>query len=105
MATGVEITYKLAVAKADSTRQAAKAAAFATYGFSPSGLATYIAALAAADVAYLNSVNAAANTANAVGLSVPSGQAANASCVSPGGLAGGVQALGGVQAATMGGIC
>lgn len=62
MATAAEVTFANAVAAAEGVRQVAKAAAFTTYAFAPAGLATYIAALLAADVAYITAVNAALNT-------------------------------------------
>jgi hypothetical protein len=61
MALLVERTFILAVATAESNRQAAKAAAFAAYAFVPANLPTYIAAILAADVAYVTAVNAAAS--------------------------------------------
>lgn len=59
MATAAESTFYAAIVKAEGIRQAAKAAAFATYAFSPAGFATYVAALATADDTYFTSVNAA----------------------------------------------
>jgi hypothetical protein len=66
MATAVESTFIVVVLAAENTRQAAKATAFAAYGFVAANLATYKAALAAADVAYLTAVNTARNTAGLV---------------------------------------
>lgn len=62
MASLAENTFYRAVASAEGVRQAAKAAAFATYGFVQANLAAYITAVAAADVAYITAVNAALNT-------------------------------------------
>lgn len=64
MALAAEIVFINAVAVAEATRQASKAAAFATYGWVAANLATYKIALADADVAYVTAVNAAANTAD-----------------------------------------
>lgn len=64
MATAAEITFMNAVSLAEQTRQASKAAAFATYGWAPANYAAYKVALADADVAYITAVNAAANTAD-----------------------------------------
>ncbi len=67
MATSAEQTFINAVAVAASTRQVAYAAAFATYapnGFGVFGsLATYLAAIVAADNAYQDAVQSAATTA------------------------------------------
>jgi hypothetical protein len=63
MASAAERTFIAAVATAESTRQVAKAAAFATWAFQQGApLTTYIAALLAADVAYITAVNTALNT-------------------------------------------
>jgi hypothetical protein len=71
MATLKEQNFIAAVAVAESTHQAAKQSAFNTYGFVLANLAAYVAALSAADVAYITAVNAAMNTA---GLSGTPGQ-------------------------------
>lgn len=63
MATAAESTFIVAVVAAESIRQAAKAAAFTTYGYVPANLAAYRAALVAADVAYITAVNSASSTA------------------------------------------
>jgi hypothetical protein len=73
MATLKEQTFIVAVLAAEQTRQVAKAAAFTTYGFVLANLAAYIAALSAADVAYITAVNAAANTAGLLGTPGQSG--------------------------------
>ena len=62
MATAAESVFIVAVIAAESTRQAAKASAFTTYGYVPANLAAYKAAILAADVAYTTAVNTAANT-------------------------------------------
>lgn len=62
MASAAEITFMAAVSAAESTRQAARVAAFNTYAFVAANLATYKTSYAAADVAYITAVNAAANT-------------------------------------------
>lgn len=65
MALLTERTFIVAVQVAEGVRQAAKAAALATFtaaGFTPAAQATYATALAAADVAYITAVNSAANT-------------------------------------------
>jgi hypothetical protein len=71
VATAAEITFRAAVAKAESTRQVAKAAAFATYGFVQANLAAYLTALEAADNAYITAVNSAASTLGAAGVGSP----------------------------------
>jgi hypothetical protein len=72
MATSTEYTFMTTVAKAEGVRQAAKAAAFATWAYGAgSALTTYLAALVSADDAYTASVKAAVNTAANVGISVP----------------------------------
>ncbi len=71
MATAGEFTFISAVRAAEGVRQAAKAAAFVTYGFVQANLAAYLTALEAADNAFITSVNAAASTAGAVGFTVP----------------------------------
>lgn len=62
----VEVTFANAVATAEGVRQAAKAAAYATFAAASfaggATLTTYIAALLAADVAYTTAVNSAMNT-------------------------------------------
>ena len=64
MAIAAEIAFMAAVSAAESTRQAAKVAAFTTYAFNPANLAAYKIALEDADVAYVTAVNAARNTAD-----------------------------------------
>lgn len=89
MATAAESTFYQTVAKAEAVRQAAKAAAFTTYGFVPANLAAYITALEAADNTYISSVNSAASTLNACGYSTPNGPggaSANPGNVNPGGV-------------------
>jgi hypothetical protein len=72
MATSAELTFMRAVVVAESVRQAARAAAFATWAYGTgSALTTYMAALTAADNAYITAVQAACNTAGAIGISVP----------------------------------
>lgn len=70
MASSAERTFILAVQAAETTRQAAKAAAFVTYAFTPANLATYQTALASADTAYITAVNTAAGT---LGITLNSG--------------------------------
>jgi hypothetical protein len=65
MASAAEYTFIQATAKAEGVRQAAKAAALATFsaaGFAGSALATYTSALASADSAYLSAVQSAGVT-------------------------------------------
>lgn len=62
MSLATEATYRAAVQTARGIRQTSKASARATYAFDPANLAAYIVALNDADVAYVTSVNAAANT-------------------------------------------
>lgn len=62
MASAAEFTYAGAVIAAEMTRQVSKQAAFVTYGFVQANYPAYIAALAAADVAYITAVNTAMNT-------------------------------------------
>lgn len=64
MAIPAEVTFMAAVSLAESTRQAAKAAAFTTYGFVQANLAAYKIALEDADVAYTTAVNTARDAAN-----------------------------------------
>jgi hypothetical protein len=71
MATALEQTFVRSVAVAEGVRQAAKASAFTTYGFTLANLSAYVAALSAADVAYFTAITAALNTA---GLSGNTGQ-------------------------------
>ena len=75
MATAAERTFILAVTAAEGVRQVARAAAFAAQAVAgvipPANLAAYEAALLAADVAYTISVNSAANTMGANGISAP----------------------------------
>jgi hypothetical protein len=89
MATASEYAFGLAVAKAQSARQVAQAAAFTAQAVSgvipPSNQLAYIVALEAADNAYITAVNAAASTAGGVGTVVggqlgPAGQAFVAPC-------------------------
>jgi hypothetical protein len=63
MATAAEATLWQAVANANGVKQVAYTAAFAAYGFVPANLATYKAALVAADVAFVTAYNSAASTA------------------------------------------
>jgi hypothetical protein len=66
MASLLEFNLVAATLVAESTRQAAKAAAFATWqtaGFTFATRAAYVAALVAADVAYQTAVNSASSTA------------------------------------------
>jgi hypothetical protein len=72
MATSAEYTFTLAVQKAEGIRQAAKAAAFATWAFGQSSaLTTYVTALETADNAYITSVNSAASTLGVIGSVYP----------------------------------
>lgn len=110
MATAAEQTFYQTVAKAEGVRQSAKAAAFATYGFVQANLAAYITALEAADNAYITSVNAAASTLNAAGITIPNSGAPNPGNVNPGGVGTDVISVnssfgGAYGTATMGGIC
>jgi len=73
MCTLAEQTFIRSVAVAEGTRQAAKSSAFVTYGFALANLSAYIAALSAADVAYITAVNSALNTAGLSGLVGQSG--------------------------------
>jgi hypothetical protein len=73
MATAAEQTFIRAVNAAEGTRQAAKAAAFATYAFVPANLAAYNTALVAADVAFETAVVSAATTAGLTPFVVPEG--------------------------------
>jgi hypothetical protein len=66
MASAPEQTFIAAVNAAENTRQGAKATALAIYvaaGFTPAARTAYVAALVAADVAYITAVNSAASTA------------------------------------------
>jgi hypothetical protein len=63
MATSAEAIYWQAVVNANGVRQAAQQVAFASYGFVAANLATYRAALIAADVAFVTAVDSAASTA------------------------------------------
>jgi hypothetical protein len=83
MATAAELTFCNAVRVAEGVRQVAKAAAFAAYGFVAANLATYIAALQAADNAYVTSVNLAANTLGAAGYTIPNSGTPNPGNVVP----------------------
>jgi hypothetical protein len=71
VATAAEFIFISAVRAAEGVRQAAKAAAFVTYGFVQANLAAYLTALEAADNAFITAVNAAASTAGAVGYTIP----------------------------------
>jgi hypothetical protein len=72
MATSAEFTFMQAVTKAEGVRQAARAAAFATWGFGAgSALTTYIAALQSAENAYTTSLINAISAAGGIGISVP----------------------------------
>jgi hypothetical protein len=66
MATLLEFNLVAATFVAESVRQGAKAAAFATWqaaGFTFAARAAYVTALVAADVAYQTAVNSASSTA------------------------------------------
>ena len=63
MATAAELGFYDAIIAAENARQNAKSAAFTVYNFNPAGLATYRAALIAADVAYITAVLTAATAA------------------------------------------
>jgi hypothetical protein len=84
MATAKESTFFAAVSAAEAVRQAAKAAAFVTYGFVQANLAAYLTALEAADNAYITSVNSAASTLGAAGYTIPNSGTPNPGNVSPG---------------------
>jgi hypothetical protein len=73
MATATELTLITAVRTAEGVRQAAKQAAFVTYGFVQANLAAYLTALEAADNAFVTTVQAAASTAGAVGYTIAGG--------------------------------
>ena len=74
MATATEQTFIRSVAAAEGVRQVAKASAFVTWAFQQGApLATYIAALSAADVAYITAVNSALNTLGGTGNAGQSG--------------------------------
>jgi len=63
MASSAQYTFISAVTAAEGVRQTAKTTAFNTWAFQPGApLTTYIAALLAADQAYIASVKSAANT-------------------------------------------
>lgn len=62
--TAAELTFYQAVAAAESARQAAYAAAFATYAFVPANYVAYRTALDAANVAYDNAVATARSATN-----------------------------------------
>jgi hypothetical protein len=67
MATATEQTFIRSVAAAEGVRQVAKASVV-TWAFQQGApLATYIAALSAADVAYITAVNSALNTLGGTG--------------------------------------
>ncbi len=87
MATAAEFVFIKAVAVAEGVRQTAKAAAFATYGFAPANLATYITAIETADNAYITAINSALSTLGGTGITVPNaGPASQVPVVDPGGL-------------------
>lgn len=72
MALLAEYTFTQAIIKAEGIRQAAKAAAFATWAFgSGSALTTYVTALETADNTYIASVNSAASTLGVIGSVYP----------------------------------
>lgn len=73
MCTALEQAFIAAVNTAEGVRQTSKSAAFTTYGYVAANLATYKAALVAADVAFLASVNTAATTAGITPIAVESG--------------------------------
>jgi hypothetical protein len=74
MCTSLEQAFVRSVAAAEGVRQIAKAAAFATWAFQQGApLATYIAAVSAADVAYITAVNSALNTLGGTGNTGQSG--------------------------------
>ncbi len=100
MATAAESVFIAAVRTAEGVRQAAKTAAFATYGFVQANLAAYLTAIEAADNAYITTVNAALSTAGTFGYTIPNTGTPNPGNVSPGlsvGLVGG-------QIATLGAL-
>lgn len=104
MATAAEQTFARAVQAAEGVRQAAKQAAFVTYGFVAANLAAYEAALTAADVAFTTAVNSAANTLSLAGYTIPNAGTPNPGNVSPGNLGqSGVSTIGS-GTATMGAI-
>lgn len=90
MATAAEYTFMKAIYLAEQTRQTAKLNAFNTWAFGVGGaLSTYVAALEAADNAYITAANSAASTAGAVGITVPNaGPASQAPVVILGGVGG-----------------
>ena len=72
MATSAEYTFTLAVQKAEGIRQAAKAAAFATWAYGQgSAYTTYVTALETADNTFIAAVNSAASTLGVIGLPTP----------------------------------
>jgi hypothetical protein len=72
MAMASEYTFTNAVRKAEGIRQAAKAAAFATWAFGQgAALTTYVTALETADNTYIASVNSAASTLGVIGSVYP----------------------------------
>jgi hypothetical protein len=102
MATATEFTLIAAVRAAEGVRQAAKQAAFVTYGFVQANLAAYLTALEAADNAFITTVNAAASAAGAVGYTIPNSGTPNPGNVIIGD--NGSFALIGGQTATLGAI-
>jgi hypothetical protein len=72
MATAAEVTFLRAVYAAEQTRQLAKTSAFTTWAYGTgAALTTYTTALEAADNAYITSVNSAASTLGAFGITLP----------------------------------
>jgi hypothetical protein len=96
MSTAAEQTFLRAVALAEQVRQVAKSAAFTTWAFGTGGaLSTYTAALESADNAYITSVNSAASTLGAFGITVPnSGPSSQAPVVVSGNLGQGAPCAG-----------
>jgi hypothetical protein len=67
-----ESAFTVAVGKAEGIRQAAKAAAFATWNYQQgAAFTTYVTALETADNAFITAVNAAASTSGPIGLPPP----------------------------------
>ena len=111
MATAAEQVFVAAVRLAEGVRQTAKAAAFATFAaasFSAAAFPTYAAALTSADIAYVTSVNSAANTLSLAGYTIPNSGTPNPGNVTPGGIGtDGISAMASIGngTATMGAIC
>jgi hypothetical protein len=77
MATAAEATLWLAVNAVAGVKQVAYTAAFATYqaaGFTPAARTTYVAAVLAADVAFVTAYNSACSTAGITPNVVPDEQ-------------------------------